>query len=189
MSSATTRNALASRLRDQARWRRIKSGARPDDLRNAQWATHLDELADWVEALPPRHPQLVRLDRVWGAFGLDVFGVSGPLSSQLTSRPDVGADEAAQWLETFVDTFIEETLEMLEDGDPGSCLEWVQDPDPTIALPALRRLQYRLEEWEEEAVLKAQVEGMSWARIGELLGRSKQTVWEKHHDPDDQSVG
>ncbi len=184
MSSATTRNALASHLRDQARWREIKSD---EDLGNAQWATYLDELADWVEAQPPRHPELVRLDRVWGEFGLDVFTVSGPQSSQLTSRPRVGV-EAAQWLKTFVETFIEETLEMLEDGDPGNCLEWIQDPDPKIALPALRRLQYRLEEWEEEAVLKAQVEGMSWARIGDLLGRSKQTVWEKHHDRNDRSV-
>ncbi len=185
MSPATTRDALAAHLEAQADWRRRTAEDFPEDHRNVEWATRLDELAKWVRTLSPRHPNLVRLDKVWGVYGLDIFAVSGLQSSQLTSRPN---NKGEDWLAAFVEAYVEEEAEAGADVDPPLLLEWAQDPDPTIALPALRRLQYLLDEWEEEAVLKAQVEGIPWSRIGQLLGRSKQSVWEKHRDPSEASA-
>lgn len=40
---------------------------------------------------------------------------------------------------------------------------------------------------EEELVIHATAEGRSWSAIGKALGRSKQTVWAKHHDPQELS--
>jgi hypothetical protein len=182
MTPAVTRDALAAHLEAQADWRRQKADEFPEDQRNLEWARQLEELARWVRTLSPRHPALVRLDKVWGIYGLDFFGVSGPLSSQLTSRPDIQGED---WLEAFVEAYVEEEAEAGADVDPGRLLDWAQDPDPAIALPALRSLQYQLEGWEAEAVLKAQVEDMPWSRIGQLLGRSKQSVWEKYREPQD----
>jgi hypothetical protein len=185
MSPAITRDALAAHLEGQADWRRRKADEFPEDHRNLEWARRLEELARWVRTLSPRHPGLIRLDKVWGFYGLDLFGVSGPRSSELTSRPDTQGED---WLEAFIEAYVEEEAEAGADVDPSLLLEWIQDPDPAIALPAVRRLQYQLEEWEEEAVLKAQVEDMPWSRIGQLLGRSRQSVWVKHRDPGEEGL-
>ncbi len=186
MSPATTRDALAAHLEAQAGWQRRTAEDFPQDHRNVEWATRLEELAKWVRTLSPRHPDLVRLDKVWGVYGLDIFGVSGPQSSQLTSHPD---NQGEDWLAAFVEAYVEEEAEAGADVDLPLLLEWAQDQDPAIALPALRRLEYKLEEWEEDAVLKAQVEGMPWSKIGELLGRSKQSVWAKHRDTGETTMG
>ncbi len=180
MSPATTRDALAAHLEAQAAWRRRTAEDFPEDHRNVEWATRLDELAKLVRTLSPRHADLVRLDKVWGVYGLDIFGVSGPQSSQMTSRPD---REGEDWLVAFVEAYVEEEAEAGADVDLPLLLEWAQDQDPAIALPALRRLEYQLKEWEEEAVLKAQIKGMPWSRVGQLLGRSKQSVWQQYRDP------
>ncbi len=185
MSPASTRDALAAHLADQARWRRNKAEEHPEDPRNLQWAARLEELATWVRALPAMDHRLVELDRVWGTFGLDVFSVTGG-AAPFTNRPDLGADQGDEWLDGFVAAYNEETMEIVDDAyDVDMILGWAQDPDPVIALPALRRIRYHLDEWEEEAVLKAQVEGIPWSRIGQLLGRSKQSVWQQYHDPGD----
>lgn len=60
--------------------------------------------------------------------------------------------------------------------------------DPRNVLLAIGLLQRWLNGVEDEFVLKARVEGMSWATIGTALGRTKQSVWEKHRDPDEVSA-
>lgn len=64
-----------------------------------------------------------------------------------------------------------------------------EDTDPLVALPAVAALRDLLEDLEESAVVRARIEGMSWSRIGALLHRSKQAVWERHRDPQDPSPG
>jgi hypothetical protein len=67
--------------------------------------------------------------------------------------------------------------------DPRDLVEAADDlTEPTDALAAIGELRRWLELQEEEAVLKARVEGRPWGYIAERLGRSKQAVWEKHHD-------
>jgi hypothetical protein len=58
------------------------------------------------------------------------------------------------------------------------------DADTSDALEAVGLLRGWLEELEEKLVLRARVEGLSWHGIGTALRRSKQSVWEKYHDPD-----
>jgi hypothetical protein len=60
--------------------------------------------------------------------------------------------------------------------------------DPFLDLERVGVLRLWLDDIEEELVLKARVEGMSWAEIGSNLGRSKQAVWEKYRDPQDGSA-
>jgi hypothetical protein len=48
-----------------------------------------------------------------------------------------------------------------------------------------RHLQW-LEELERKVVLQAPAEGLSWSRIGSLLGRTKQALWKRYRDPDER---
>ncbi|MCU0261106.1 MAG: hypothetical protein MUE78_08820 [Ilumatobacteraceae bacterium] len=55
------------------------------------------------------------------------------------------------------------------------------DHDPRRALIAVRLLADEHQPWlEERAVLTARAAGWSWARIGRLLGRTRQAVRVKH---------
>jgi hypothetical protein len=58
------------------------------------------------------------------------------------------------------------------------------DPDSLFAVGLLRRWA---EDAEEMLVLKARVEGWSWKRIADELGRSKQAVWERYRDPEERT--
>jgi hypothetical protein len=182
MTSATTQRALVERLRDQAEWRAMKAAEYPEDPRNASWSARLGKLAEWLETLPSDTPDLVRLDHVWGRYGddLDVLMV-GEECGRLTSRPEQGGED---WLTLFVETFAMETVE--DEEDIPTLVGFADDPDPQLALPAIRRIRYWLDDCESEAVLKAQVEGMPWSEVGRQLGRTKQAVWEMYHDPDER---
>jgi hypothetical protein len=75
-----------------------------------------------------------------------------------------------------------------DEGDPAEALTVVfEAEDPLPTLEAIGFLQRWLSEMEDDFVLKAVAEGHTWAQIGKALGRSKQAVWEKHHDPQDTS--
>lgn len=69
--------------------------------------------------------------------------------------------------------------------DPWALVEDVLDHEPGTALAAISGLKSWLEEMENDTVLRARVEGWPWERIARSLGRSKQSVWEKHRDPDE----
>jgi hypothetical protein len=59
----------------------------------------------------------------------------------------------------------------------------VLDDDPRAALIAYRRLADEHLAWLEERVVRlARREQWTWARIGRLLGRSRQAVRQKHPD-------
>jgi len=186
MATPTTRKSFAEYLQDQARWRREVAERFPDDDRNVMWAHRLDELSQWVLTLPNDHPDLETINQVWSRYGLDVFSVTGPISQSMTSKP---AGEPEAWLEGFARTYAEEEMESYFDvlGDE-NLLETAQEHDPQIALVAIRRLRSEIDLWEEEAVLRAQVEGYPWSRIGALLGKSAQTVWKKYSDPEDETI-
>lgn len=57
--------------------------------------------------------------------------------------------------------------------------------EPEEALGALGQLRTFVEEASVGAVHDARMQGVSWARIGELLGVTKQAVWSKYagYDP------
>jgi hypothetical protein len=61
-------------------------------------------------------------------------------------------------------------------------LDRATDGDPAVALPAIRRLRDWLTDREAASVRAARREGWTWERIGEALGRARQTVWERHRD-------
>ncbi len=69
------------------------------------------------------------------------------------------------------------------DMDPYVCVGDIDGDEPEPALRAIGLLHRYLDEVEDEWVLKARVEDRPWSYIATLLGRSKQTVWEKHRDP------
>lgn len=68
------------------------------------------------------------------------------------------------------------------------CLRWVEEEEPHLALEGIGFLLRWLSEREEELVTKAVVEGYSWADIGSYLGRTKQAVWQKYRNREDQSA-
>ena len=74
--------------------------------------------------------------------------------------------------------------------DPQALIALIEGPgaDTTDSLEAVGLLREWLEELEEELVLRARVEGLSWHGIGTALRRSKQSVWEKYHDPDPSDI-
>lgn len=76
-----------------------------------------------------------------------------------------------------------------QDLDPGMLVEGAQEQDPETALSAIGALRAWLQEAEEDAVVRARVEGYPWGRIARCLGRSKQGVWEKHRDPGESLGG
>ncbi|MDQ3932945.1 MAG: hypothetical protein M3252_08940 [Actinomycetota bacterium] len=56
------------------------------------------------------------------------------------------------------------------------------NPDRVVALTAIGLLQSWLTRMEQRLVVNArEYDGLSWAELGLLLGRSKQAVWEKYH--------
>lgn len=183
MAVPTTRQALAEHLSDQARWRGDKAEEYPEDKRNLEWSDRLERLSVLVGALRDDDESLLEIDRTWGRYGLDVFSTPGERTAQLTNRPDT--DNFDVWLSTFTEAFTEESIELAADTDDEfELVEFAQDHDPAVALQAIRSLSYALEAWEEEAVLRARVEGYPWSRIASLLGKGRQTVWKKYRDPD-----
>jgi hypothetical protein len=52
--------------------------------------------------------------------------------------------------------------------------------DPIATLRGIGRLQSLLSDIEDVAVLSARADDISWSKIADAVGRSKQAVWEKH---------
>jgi hypothetical protein len=73
-------------------------------------------------------------------------------------------------------------IEHLRDDDRIVLLDRSSDPEPWIALAAIRDLRDHLEEAERRAVVAALAEGASWGRIGHALGCSHQRAASKHRD-------
>jgi hypothetical protein len=185
MATPSTRRALAEYLSSQASWRSVKAEEYPEDKRNAEWSDRLRRLSAWITTLPDTHDDLKQIDRIWGRYGLDVFSTAGPDTDEYVSRPNT--DNFDSWLAQFTDAFTDESINAeAETGDEyASLISLAQEQDPAIALRAVRALSYATAEWEEEAVLRARVEGYPWSRIAALLGKGRQTVWKKYRDPDE----
>jgi hypothetical protein len=61
-------------------------------------------------------------------------------------------------------------------------LDAVGGRDVRSGLEAIGLLASWLAEREEVLVLRARREGWTWERIARRLGRTRQSVWEKHKD-------
>lgn len=75
--------------------------------------------------------------------------------------------------------------DLFEEGTmaPSALLDFVlkeQVSSPIATLGAVGRLQALLSDIEDMAVLSARAADISWSKIAEAVGRSKQAVWEKH---------
>lgn len=68
----TSAEMLAQHVRDQAAWRWRIAQEYPEDNRNAQSATGLEELASYIEA-HPRNPNLLVIEAWYRDHGLDHF--------------------------------------------------------------------------------------------------------------------
>lgn len=177
------RKMLTDHFASQAQWRWGKAEAHPEDERNEQSAAALLALAEFVTGLPEDDARLKRVANLQRSYGLDVV-VLGEEAKRLVEGYGFGREEDLDiFLSQLVEVIAEETPDA--DIDPWAAVEAVGSDDPTLSLSAIGSLREWLEFQEEDAVLKARVELMSWAQIGRLLGRSKQAVWEKHRDPQD----
>lgn len=56
------------------------------------------------------------------------------------------------------------------------------EPDPAVALPALRLLREWADQREGAVVSAAREAGWSWGAIASALGRSRQGLWERYRD-------
>jgi hypothetical protein len=65
---------------------------------------------------------------------------------------------------------------------PNDLLALVAADDPAVSLDALRQLRDLLMEHEDRSVVAARRQGMSWEQIATLLGRARQSVWERYRD-------
>jgi hypothetical protein len=63
-------------------------------------------------------------------------------------------------------------------------LERATDDDPAVAFPAIGRLRDWLAAREVTTVRAARRRGWTWERIGDALGRARQTVWERYRHED-----
>ncbi len=62
--------------------------------------------------------------------------------------------------------------------------ECTASPDPEVAFRGIGHIRRWLETAEEGAVFRARLDGWSWSRIGEGLGRSKQGLHQKYRHLD-----
>lgn len=188
VSASTTRSALVAHIEQQSRWRCDVDHRFPGDPRNIEWAHRLQGFANYVAALPNTDERLREIDQVWGMFGPPEYLVSGdPEYDSLLSKPDLV--DGSEWLDRFVATYSKVEVDSWVDGvGMESLVDDAQDREPAIALPAIRRLRYLVEQAEETAVLRATAEGWPWSRIAQNLGKSTQTVWKKHRDPQESMV-
>ncbi|MGO8863621.1 MAG: hypothetical protein ACLQRH_23090 [Acidimicrobiales bacterium] len=53
------------------------------------------------------------------------------------------------------------------------------DPDPMEVLAAIASFQQYFKAIERQAIQAARAQGHSWQEIGTILGKSKQSVWER----------
>jgi hypothetical protein len=65
---------------------------------------------------------------------------------------------------------------------PNDLLARVSSDDPEVSLDAIRQLRELLMQHEERAVAIARGQGMSWEQIGRLVGRARQSLWERYRD-------
>ncbi len=80
-------------------------------------------------------------------------------------------------------------VENLRDSDTIVLLDRSDDPEPWVALRAIRALRDHLEVAEQRAVGAARAEGGSWRRIGDALGCSHQRASSKHRDDRSTAIG
>jgi hypothetical protein len=77
----------------------------------------------------------------------------------------------------------DDSFEEEEGAAPSDLLDFVlreHASNPIATLRAVGQLQTLLSDIEDVAVLQARAEDISWSKIAEAVGRSKQAVWEKH---------
>jgi len=184
--SGDTRRHLADYFEDQARWRDLKADEYPDDARNVRSAAALRELAEFVLTLSPEDYRIKRVEILIGdadgilSPGEEAAHVAGQMDFHRQVPPEVSLNrfiEAALGDRGSVDPSaygLSELVDRIDDSDP----------DSLFAVGLLRRWA---EDAEEMLVLKARVEGWSWKRIADELGRSKQAVWERYRDPEERT--
>lgn len=175
----TARTLLAGHMKDQAEWRTQKADEHPGDRRNSASAAALLSLSAQIETLPDEDPRLQRLDRIVTLCG----GVLplGEQSSSMVSRYGFNLrakEDGGKFISSLIETMAAELPDA--DADPHGAAEMAMDRDTTLSLAAIGTLREWLDVQEDDAVARARAEGMSWGRIGELLGRSRQAVWEKY---------
>jgi hypothetical protein len=73
------------------------------------------------------------------------------------------------------------TLAVESDGLHALLEDAQRHDEPDTQLLAIGILRSLLEEWEDGAVPRARVEGLSWSEIAWRLNRTKQSVWAKHN--------
>jgi transcriptional regulator of acetoin/glycerol metabolism len=56
------------------------------------------------------------------------------------------------------------------------------DPDPAVALPALRVLREWADERESQVVRAARAQRWSWSQIAEAIGKARQSLWERYRE-------
>ena len=108
-----TQQAMADYLRTVAEWRRRKAEEYDRDARNLRAAAALEELADYVLALPEDDPRLRELVRL-GALGDDAF-VPGQQTSYEIGR--FRFHHAEGELDPFLDRIVE--LAIADRGEMG----------------------------------------------------------------------
>lgn len=58
----------------------------------------------------------------------------------------------------------------------------ISDPDPLVALGAVRALNPLLASWEDQLASEAQAAGATWETIGGAVGVSRQAAWARFRD-------
>ena len=58
----------------------------------------------------------------------------------------------------------------------------ISDPDPLVALGAVRALHPLLASWEGQLAREAQAAGATWETIGGAVGVSRQAAWARFRD-------
>lgn len=172
---------LADYVDGEAAFREETAAEHPEDGRNARSARGLRDLAAYIRDLPTDDERLERIAEVHrvASYDEDVLfpGEAATLGQFRFRDPRESMDTA---LSRFVRAYEESAYDALQPDGLEEAARWLEDPsaDPLHALAAVRYLDGQ--DLEEEAVAAARDAGWTWDRVAAVLGRTRQSVWQRH---------
>lgn len=139
----------------------------------------LDTLAARVRELQDGDPLLVPFALVWEDEEGDDGLVLGTVANDALENYYVHqVEEPDDFLERLGDAVLRDRAAAMV--DTVELMSWATHANPRVALTAIGAMHEWLVDNEEVAVSAGRVNGFSWQRIADYLGRSKQAVWGKY---------